>query len=90
MDNTAPVLVNGFCNTGFEAVRHEFERNFRERGEIGAAVCVYRNGRPVVDLWGGYKDLERSHPWAQDTIVIMRTGRACSRRFPRPAHSAYS
>jgi CubicO group peptidase (beta-lactamase class C family) len=73
MDGAAPLLVNGACDPAFEAVRHEFERNFRERGEIGAAVCVYRGGRPVVDLWGGYKDLERTRPWAEDTIVIMNS-----------------
>ena len=38
---------------GFEPVRDEFERNFAERGEVGAACCVYRGGEPVVDLWGG-------------------------------------
>ena len=73
MDATAPIRVNGTCDPAFEAVRDEFERNFRERGEIGAAVCVYQDGKQVVDLWGGYKDLERTWPWAQDTIVIMNS-----------------
>ena len=66
-------LVNGVCDPAFAAVRDEFERNFRERGEVGAAVCVYRDGKPVVDLWGGHKDLGRTVPWAQDTIVIMNS-----------------
>jgi CubicO group peptidase (beta-lactamase class C family) len=38
---------------GFEPVRDEFARNFTERGDVGAACCVYRGGEPVVDLWGG-------------------------------------
>ncbi len=66
-------LVNGVCDPAFAAVRDEFERNFRDRGEVGAAVCVYRDGKPVVDLWGGHKDLERTVPWAKDTIVIMNS-----------------
>ncbi len=69
----APVLINGVCDPRFAAVREEFERNFRVRGEVGAAVCVYEGGEKVVDLWGGYKDLERSVPWAEDTIVIMNS-----------------
>jgi CubicO group peptidase (beta-lactamase class C family) len=73
MDGTAPVRVNGTCDAAFDAVRHEFERNFRSRGEIGAAVCVYQNGKPVVDLWGGYKDVEHNDAWTQDTIVIMNS-----------------
>src|SRR5919206_5162681 len=73
METTARLLINGVCDPAFAAVREELERNFRERGEIGAAVCVYRDGKPVVDLWGGYKDLERTIPWEKDTIVIMNS-----------------
>ena len=43
----------GFVAPGFEEVRDEFERNFAERGEIGAAVAAYWRGEKVVDLWGG-------------------------------------
>ena len=45
----APLLINGQCDPRFAAVREEFVRNFENRGEIGAAVCVYRDGRKVVD-----------------------------------------
>jgi hypothetical protein len=38
-------------------------RNFAERGEIGAACAVYRDGVKVVDLWGGYADGWRRLPW---------------------------
>lgn len=46
-------------------------RNFAERGEVGAGCTVYRDGKKVVDLWGGYRDgLERA-PWLEDTVVVM-------------------
>jgi CubicO group peptidase (beta-lactamase class C family) len=67
----APILIEGECDRGYLAVRDEFEANFRRRNEIGAAVCVYKDGQKVVDLWGGYKDRERTQPWQADTIVIM-------------------
>ena len=67
------ILIHGNCHPDFSGVRHEFERNFRERGEIGAAVAVYRNGETVVDLWGGHKDRAGTAPWAEDTIVIMNS-----------------
>src|SRR5918993_3929800 len=73
MTVTAPTPISGTCDPAFSSVRDEFERNFRERGEVGAAVCVYRGGKPVVDLWGGYKDLDRTVPWEKDTIVIMNS-----------------
>ena len=40
-----------------------------EHGEVGAAVCVYVDGRPVVDLWGGVADRRRAQRWVQDTVV---------------------
>jgi len=44
---------SGWVAPGFEEVRAEFERNFAERDEIGAAVAAYWRGEKVVDLWGG-------------------------------------
>lgn len=67
------IRIEGTCEPAFAAVRAAFEDNFRRRGEIGAAVCVYENGRKVVDLWGGHKDQERTQPWQPDTIVIMNS-----------------
>lgn len=32
-------------------------------------MAVYRDGRKVVDLWGGYRDWHTRAPWQQDTIV---------------------
>jgi CubicO group peptidase (beta-lactamase class C family) len=69
----APILIDGTCDPAFAAVRDTFEENFRGRNEVGAAVCVYQDGRKVVDLWGGHKDLERTVPWRPDTIVIMNS-----------------
>jgi CubicO group peptidase (beta-lactamase class C family) len=53
------------------AVREAFAENFAIRGEVGAAVCVYADGKPVVDLWGGYADAARTRPWNQNTIVSV-------------------
>jgi len=56
---------------GFEEVRVEFERNFARRGEVGAACAAYHQGRPVVDLWGGYRDARHRAPWEEDTLVLV-------------------
>ena len=50
------VPVSGHCDARFRAVREEFARNFAERGEVGAAVCVVVDGETVVDLAGGWAD----------------------------------
>src|SRR5215204_561251 len=62
--------VNGEVAPGFESVGEEFERNFAERGELGAACAIYHEGEKVVDLWGGYRDLQRREPWQEDTLVL--------------------
>ncbi|MFD3542468.1 serine hydrolase domain-containing protein [Streptomyces sp. NPDC058662] len=65
--------VQGEVAEGFEAVRDAFVRNFEALGDRGAAVAVYRDGRKVVDLWGGTKDADGTRPWAADTAQIVRS-----------------
>ena len=68
---TTRVRVEGTVAPGFEEVRSEFERNFRERGEIGAAIAAYWRGEKVVDLWGGHRMPEGDEPWERDTMVVV-------------------
>jgi CubicO group peptidase (beta-lactamase class C family) len=63
--------INGFCDPRFAQVAEEFERNFQERGELGASVCVTLAGEPVVDLWGGVARPTEQTPWGQDTIALI-------------------
>jgi CubicO group peptidase (beta-lactamase class C family) len=61
--------ISGTCDAAFEGVRQAFEANFRAPGEVGAAVAVVVDGRPVVELWGGHADQARSRAWERDTLV---------------------
>ena len=63
--------VAGQCDPRFAQLREEFERNFSERGESGASVCLSVNGEPLVDLWGGLADRDAGTPWTQDTVSIV-------------------
>ncbi|UFQ20215.1 MULTISPECIES: serine hydrolase domain-containing protein [Streptomyces] len=67
--------VHGTVDAGFEPVRDAFVRNFGERGERGAAVAVYRDGRKVVDLWGGVRDVDGDGdtPWEPGTAQVIRS-----------------
>jgi CubicO group peptidase (beta-lactamase class C family) len=60
--------VHGAVEPGFESVGDSFVRGL-ERGELGAAVCAYVDGRKVIDLWGGWADAERAREWKRDTIA---------------------
>jgi CubicO group peptidase (beta-lactamase class C family) len=48
-----------------------FEENFTRLGELGAAVSVWQNGKPIVELHGGFRDTKREQPWTADTIVLF-------------------
>jgi len=65
------MTVQGTADPRFAAVRDEFERNFAERGEVGASVCVTVDGETVVDLWGGVANPETQAPWNKDTIGLV-------------------
>jgi CubicO group peptidase (beta-lactamase class C family) len=67
----SPPAFGGTCDAAFAEVQSEFERNFRERDELGASVCVIHEGRTVVDLWGGSADAAGNSPWREDTIVVV-------------------
>jgi CubicO group peptidase (beta-lactamase class C family) len=64
-------LIRGGVDEGYGKVADAFRANFSERGEIGAACAFYRDGRKVVDLWGGYRDGEQRLPWEEDTLVTV-------------------
>ena len=63
--------IHGRCDERFTRVRDAFGRNFAELGEIGAAVSVFVDGKPVVDLWGGLKNGKTGEPWSEDTLTIV-------------------
>lgn len=63
--------ISGSCDPRFAAVAEEFERNFRERDEVGASVSLSFEGETTVDLWGGLADPCTGDPWNADTIGIV-------------------
>jgi CubicO group peptidase (beta-lactamase class C family) len=68
--------VHGSCDDRFTAVREALARNL-DGEELGASVAVDLDGETVVDLWGGYRDQERTTPWTQDTIVNVWSTTKC-------------
>ena len=70
---TSEIPIEGYCNPPFAVTEETFRENFASRGEIGAGVCVYKDGEKVVGLWGGYRDEARTQLWTQDTITLMNS-----------------
>ena len=63
--------IHGQCDPRFEAVRQIFAENLESGNDLGAGVAFTLHGEPVVDLWGGFLDLEHTQPWARDTLVNL-------------------
>jgi len=68
---TTTAQIQGQCDPCFTAVRQAFAENFEKRGDVGAAVCVYVEDKPVVDLWGGYANAARTRPWDHNTVASV-------------------
>ena len=65
----AEVTVEGTCDERFAAMRDVLAANIASGADLGASVAVVLQGEPVVDLWGGWADHERTVPWQADTLV---------------------
>ena len=46
-----------------------FEKNFTDRGELGASVSVWKRGEEVVSLNSGWCEREQERPWTDQTLV---------------------
>lgn len=68
---TSQFAINGFCKDKYLPFRDIFEQNFVEGLEIGASLCLTLEGEPIVDIWGGHADLDRTRPWQTDTIACV-------------------
>jgi CubicO group peptidase (beta-lactamase class C family) len=60
--------TEGTCDERFAEVRDTLAASL-DQDDVGASVAVYVDGEPVVDLWGGYADAERTRAWERDTIT---------------------
>jgi len=65
------IKIEGSVAPGFERVADAFVGNFANHGDVGAAVCVYRDAKPVVDLWAGTADPKTGRPWEHDTLQLV-------------------
>ncbi|HEX8077056.1 MAG TPA: serine hydrolase domain-containing protein, partial [Chthoniobacterales bacterium] len=54
-----------------ERIAELFQDNFTRFGELGAAVSIWQNGKPLLELQGGFRDAQREQPWTDDTLVLF-------------------
>ena len=61
-------MINGYCEEKYIPVKKIFEDYFLKQEEIGASFAIYKEGKPLIDLWGGFKKND-DEKWEENTIV---------------------
>src|SRR4051795_11345563 len=62
--------IQGTYDDLFSAVPNKLAELLAE-GDVGGSVAVFVGGEPVVDVWAGHADAERTRPWERDTITCV-------------------
>jgi CubicO group peptidase (beta-lactamase class C family) len=61
-------MINGYCEEKYNPVKKIFEDYFLNNQEIGASFAIYKEGKPLIDLWGGFQNKDNKK-WEENTIV---------------------
>ncbi|MEV0945006.1 serine hydrolase domain-containing protein [Rhodococcus sp. NPDC049939] len=63
--------LGGHCDSRFAALRDALKKNLDSGADLGASIVVTLDGEPVVDMWGGWSDANRTTEWGRDTITAV-------------------
>ncbi len=69
--HTAAGTLTGSYTAEFNGVVDAFIHNFEANGEVGASLCITRDGATVVDVWGGVADVAAQKPWERDSVCVV-------------------
>ena len=61
--------VEGTSDARFERMRGILGASLDSGEDLGGSVAVTIDGEFVVDIWGGWADVDRTQPWTKDTIT---------------------
>ena len=61
--------VEGTCDERFAVMRDVLAASIDSGEDLGGSVAVTIDGEFVVDLWGGWADVEHTTRWQRDTIT---------------------
>ena len=63
--------VHGDCDPKFTKVKEIFADLYLQERELGSAFAIFKNGKPLVNIWAGYRDLNKTKKWQEDTLVTV-------------------
>lgn len=62
--------IDGVVHPRYRPVALRFASLFRRASHGGGALTIYRGDELVLDVWGGYRDVEALLPWRRDTMAM--------------------
>lgn len=65
------IITQHDINAALERVRIAFASNFEREEELGAELCIWKDGVEILRLFDGWRDAEQRHPWDADTLVLV-------------------
>ena len=63
--------IQGNCDRKFTEVKELFESIHSSGREVGSSFAVYKDGKALVDIWGGYTDKEQTNPWNKNSLATV-------------------
>ena len=63
--------THGTYDDRFQKVKDLFDDLHKSDREIGSSFAVYKDGKSLVDIWGGFKDKDQKLPWERDTLATV-------------------
>lgn len=66
--------LQGHCDPKFQSIADMMAENIATGKEIGASLYLNLDGEEVIDLWGGWRELEHVSPWDEHTVVNVFSG----------------
>ena len=61
--------IKGTCEGKFLKVKELFDELHNTDREIGSSFAVYKDGKPIIDIWGGFSSKEKTKEWEQNTLA---------------------
>ena len=63
--------VKGTCEDRFFEVKELFNTLHSSDREVGSSFAVYKDGKPIIDIWGGYSDKDCKREWSRNTLATV-------------------
>ena len=64
------IWMSIYCEEKYNPVKKIFESYFLKQEEIGASFAIYKEGKPLIDLHGGFKD-KNSNNYSLDNVQLL-------------------